>query len=229
MEVFRGIRLIHADCMEVMRRMKDKEFDLAIVDPPYFDGPNKLGYYGTQVSSKGVKRPFYCAKHWTVPGEDYFRELERVSSRQIVWGCNYFPYRFGCGRIVWDKVNGKSSFSDCEIAYCSSIDTVRMFRFMWNGMCQGKSVKEGYIQQGNKQLNEVRIHPTQKPVALYKWILSNYANPGDKILDTHLGSGSICIACDDLGFEMTGIELDQDYYRSARQRLINHQAQQKLF
>jgi len=145
-----------------------------------------------------VKRPFYQAKHWSVPGDDYFQELVRISCRQIIWGCNYFQYPFGSGRIVWDKVNGNSSFSDCEIAYCSSIDTVRMFRFMWNGMCQGKSINEGYIQQGNKRLNEKRIHPTQKPVALYKWLLSNYANAGDTILDTHLGSGSICIACDEL-------------------------------
>ncbi len=221
--------LINADCMEVMREMPDKAFDLAIVDPPYFDGPNKLGYYGTSVSSKGVKRPFYQAKHWSVPGEDYFQELTRVSSRQIIWGCNYFQYPFGSGRIVWDKVNGNSSFSDCEIAYCSSIDTVRMFRFMRNGMCQGKSINAGHIQQGNKQLNEKRIHPTQKPAALYKWLLSNYANAGDTILDTHLGSGSICIACDDLGFEMTGIELDRDYYYEACKRLINHRLQQRLF
>lgn len=228
-ETFGRITLYNADCMDVMREMPDNAFDLAIVDPPYFDGPDKLGYYGTSVSSKGVKRPFYQAKHWNVPGEDYFRELMRVSVHQIIWGCNYFQYPFGSGRIIWDKVNGNSSFSDCEIAYCSSIDTVRMFRFMWNGMCQGKSINEGHIQQGNKLLNEKRIHPTQKPVALYKWLLGNYAKPGDKILDTHLGSGSICIACDDLGFEMTGIELDPDYYQAARKRLINHQAQQKLF
>lgn len=156
-------------------------------------------------------------------------ELQRVSKNQIIWGCNYFCYPFGPGRIVWDKVNGKSSFLDCEIAYCSLIDTVRLFAFMWNGMCQGKSISEGRIQQGNKMLNERRIHPTQKPVALYKWLLSNYAEPGDKILDTHLGSGSICIACDDLGFEMTGIELDKDYYEGTKRRLQWHQAQHKLF
>lgn len=98
--------------------------------------------------------------------------------------------------------------------------------YAWTSFDKNAKIKQCHR---TSVLNEKRIHPTQKPVALYKWILSNYANPGDKILDTHLGSGSICIACDDLGFEMTGIELDQDYYRSARQRLINHQAQQKLF
>lgn len=228
-ETFGRITLYNADCMDVMREMPDKAFDLAIVDPPYFDGPDKLGYYGTSVSSIGVKRSPYQSKHWSVPGEDYFRELMRVSVRQIIWGCNYFQYPFGSGRIIWDKVNGNNSFSDCEIAYCSSINTVRMFRFMWRGMCQGKSINEGHIQLGNKLLNEKRIHPTQKPVALYKWLLGNYAKPGYKILDTHLGSGSICIACDDLGFDMTGIELDQDYYQAAKKRIINHQAQQKLF
>ena len=122
---------------------------------------------------------------------------------------------------------------DCEIAYNSINNRTDIVYYMWAGMFQGiycgKDVRKAIIQQGNKRLNEVRIHPTQKPVALYKWILSNYANPGDKILDTHLGSGSICIACDNLGFEMTGIELDTDYYEAAKKRLINHQSQQKLF
>lgn len=229
MDKLGNITLYNDDCMNLLREFPDRLFDLAIVDPPYFDGPEKLGYYGTTKSSIGVKRPTYEAKHWTVPDKNYFMELRRVSKNQIIWGCNYFCYPFGPGRIVWDKVNGKSSFSDCEIAYCSLIDTVRLFAFMWNGMCQGKSISEGRIQQGNKMLNERRIHPTQKPVALYKWLLSNYAEPGDKILDTHLGSGSICIACDDLGFEMTGIELDKDYYEGAKRRLQWHQAQHKLF
>lgn len=212
-----------------MRDIPDKAFDLAIVDPPYFDGPQKLGYYGTTKSSIGVKRPAYDAKHWEVPNNDYFNELFRVSKEQIIWGCNYYKFIFGPGRIIWDKVNGRSSFSDAEIAYCSLINSVRIFPYMWNGMCQGAPIKEGRKQQGNKSLNEKRIHPTQKPVALYKWLLSHYAKPGDKILDTHLGSGSICIACHDLGFEMTGIELDQDYYEAAKKRIMAHQMQQKLF
>jgi site-specific DNA-methyltransferase (adenine-specific) len=228
-EQFGNITLYNADCMDILRELPDKQFDLAIVDPPYFDGPNKLGYYGTSKSSKGVKRPFYKAKHWTVPGNDYFEELMRVSKHQIIWGCNYYQFPFGSGRIVWDKVNGRSSFSDCEIAYCSMIDTVRMFSFMWNGMCQGKSASEGRIQQGNKALNEVRIHPTQKPVVLYKWLLANYAKPGDRILDTHGGSMSSAIAAHDMGFEMTIIEKDPEYYTTARRRLQWHQAQQKLF
>ena len=113
----------------------------------------------------------------------------------IVWGCNYFDYQFATGRIVWDKCNGNSSFSDCEIAATNLFSSVRMFRYMWSGMMQGKSITEGDTMQGNKSLNEKRIHPTQKPVALYDWIFKNYAEPGQKILDTHLGSGSSRIAC----------------------------------
>ena len=145
MDKLGNITLYNADCMNLLREFPDRSFDLAIVDPPYFDAPDKLGYYGTTKSSIGVKRPAYEAKHWTVPDKNYFMELRRVSKNQIIWGCNYFCYPFGPGRIVWDKVNGKSSFSDCEIAYCSLIDTVRLFAFMWNGMClspKGASSKE---------------------------------------------------------------------------------------
>lgn len=195
MDKLGNITLYNADCMDIMRDMPDKAFDLAIVDPPYFDAPNKLGYYGTTKSTIGVKRPAYQVKHWAVPSNDYFNELIRVSREQIIWGCNYYQFIFDPGRIIWDKVNGNSSFSDAEIAYCSLFNTVRIFPYMWNGMCQGLSIKEGRKQQGNKLLKEKRIRPTQKPVALYKWLLSHYAKPGDKILDTHLGSGSICIAC----------------------------------
>ncbi len=215
--------------MNILRELPDGAYDLAVVDPPYFDRPDKLGYYGARISNVGVRRPSYEAKHWAVPDASYFKELKRVSKNQIVWGCNYYDYRFGAGRIVWDKVNGTSSFSDCEIAYCSLIDTVRMFRFMWNGMCQGKSISEGHIQQGNKKLNERRIRPTQKLVALYKWLLSNYANPGYRILDTHGGSMSIALACHDMDYELTLIEKDSDYFNAGRQRLLDYQRQQKLF
>ena len=128
--------------MEYMKSVPDKFFELAVVDPPYFDGPNKLGYYGKEISSFGIKRPAYKVKHWGIPLKRFFEELFRVSKEQIVWGVNYYPYGiFSSGRIVWNKVNGKSSFSDCEIAFCSMIDTVRMFTYMWNGMCQGKIIE----------------------------------------------------------------------------------------
>ncbi len=171
----------------------------------------------------------YEKKHWTIPGPDYFRELFRVSKQQIIWGCNYFLFPFGPGRIVWDKVNPGSSFSDCELAYCSMIETVRKFTFMWNGMLQGKSIAEGHIMQGNKKRNEKRIHPTQKPVALYKWLLSKFAKPGDIILDTHFGSGSHGIACHDLGFELVAVDIDADCTARAAQRIKAHQAQTSLF
>lgn len=207
------------DCMEYMKSVPDKFFELAVVDPPYFDGPNKLGYYGKEISSFGIKRPAYKVKHWGIPLKRFFEELFRVSKEQIVWVVNYYPYGiFSSGRIVWNKVNGKSSFSDCEIAFCSMIDTVRMFTYMWNGMCQGKSLKEGHLQQGDKRKNEKRIHPTQKPVALYAWLLQNYANPGDKILDTHLGSGSSRIAAYKMGFDFYGTEIDKEYFDAQEKR-----------
>ena len=186
--------------MDVMKRYPDNYFDLAIVDPPYFSGPEKRKFYGRKVSPIGVSRLYGETSEWQIPNGDYFDELFRVSKNQIIWGVNYFNYSFGPGRIVWDKVNGQSSFSDCEIAYCSLHDSTRLFRYMWNGMMQGKSISEGHIQQGNKALNEVRIHPTQKPINLYLWLLQNYAKAGDKILDTHVGSASSLIACQELGF-----------------------------
>ena len=164
-----------------------------------------------------------------MPDSEYFRELERVSRYYIVWGCNYFDWNFASGRIVWDKCNGASTFSDCELAATNLFSSVRLFPFMWNGMCQGKSIKEGRVMQGNKKLNEKRIHPTQKPVALYVWLLTQYAKEGWKILDTHLGSGSNAIACEQLGYSLLGIELDQHYYDAARKRIIDYQNEPNLF
>lgn len=217
------------DCMKGMKQIPDKYFDLAIVDPPYFSGPEKREYYGRKKSPIGVQRHYKPSENWEVPNEDYFNELARVSKNQIIWGCNYFNYPFKPGRIIWDKVNGDSSFSDAEIAYCSIHESVRMFQYMWNGMLQGKSIAEGSIQQGNKTKNEIRIHPTQKPVALYKWLLKHYAKPSNKILDTHVGSASSLIACYDLGFEYLGFELDEGYYKQAMERLEKHKAQLNLF
>lgn len=215
-------QLYNLDCMEGMETFPDKYFELAIVDPPYFSGPERRGYYGRKVSPIGVKRTYEKSMHWAVPGKAYFDELIRVSKNQIIWGVNYFDYPFAPGRIIWDKCNGKSSFSDCEIAFCSLHDSVRLFRYMWNGMMQGKSIEEGYIQQGNKKLNEKRIHPTQKPVLLYEWLLTTYAKQGDKILDTHAGSASSLIACEELGYDYIGFELDPKYCRLARERMKSY-------
>lgn len=229
-KIFELNKLYNMDCMEGMKQIPDKYFELAIVDPPYFDGPNKRKYYGRTVNKLNIKRKQYnVIEDWNVPDEEYFKELLRVSKNQIVWGSNYFDYYLGPGLIIWDKVNGKSSFSDCEVAYCSMHDSTRMFRYMWNGMMQGKSISEGHLMQGDKSKNEVRIHPTQKPVNLYKWILMNYAKKGDKILDTHVGSASSLIACHDMGFEFLGCEKDKGIFELARNRLDSVMAQISMF
>ena len=228
MKQYHSITLHEGDCMDVLRGLPDKSFDLAIVDPPYYSGPERRQFYGKRVSDIGVHRLYAKSEKWLVPSAEYFEELQRVAKFYIVWGCNYFDYIFAHGRIVWDKCNGKSSFSDCEIAATNLIESVRLFPFMWNGMCQGKSMSEGRVMQGNKALNEKRIHPTQKPVALYAWLLKTFAQKGWTVLDTHLGSGSSAIACYELGHPMVGIEIDHNYYKAAERRLIDYQRQLKL-
>lgn len=212
-----------------MQTLPDKAFDLAVVDPPYFSGPERRGYYDERISRIGVHRDYPISPEWQIPRTEYFAELQRVSRQYIVWGCNYFDFVFAHGRIVWDKCNQASSYSDCEIAATNCHESVRLFRYMWNGMLQGKSVSEGHIMQGNKKLNEIRIHPTQKPVALYTWIFGRYAQPGCKILDTHLGSGSSRIAAYDAGLDFVGCEIDPDYFAAQEARYQAHVAQMSLF
>lgn len=216
------------DCMEGMKQYPDKYFDLAIVDPPYFSGPEKRLFYGAKVSSIGVQRFYTPSGHWTVPTTEYFEELERVAKKYVVWGCNYFNHHaFHSGRIVWDKVNDSSDYSHCELAATNLFNHTRIFRYMWNGMMQG-STADGRIMEGDKSKNEKRIHPTQKPVQLYKWILTRYATPGIKILDTHLGSGSSRIAAYDLRFEFVGFEIDSNYFEAQEKRFSQHKSQLKL-
>lgn len=208
------------DCLEAMREMDDNAFELAIVDPPY-----GIGEDGEKNHSREKCAPptMYAAKSWDAepPDSEYFKELRRVSKNQIVWGANHFisrlPFDSSCW-VVWDKQNGLNDFADCELAWSSFPSAVRRFSFRWAGMLQG--------DMANK---EQRLHPTQKPVALYKWLLQNYAKPGDKILDTHLGSGSSRIACYDLGFDFTGYELDADYFQAQEERFARHTAQERLF
>lgn len=220
--------------MAGLEDIPDGYFDIAFSDPPYFEGPNKSGYYGKGFSKLNVKRAknYTHLNTWQVPTSEYFKELKRVSKNQIIWGANHFAGLFdssGSCWIVWDKVNGDSTFADAELAYTSFPGAVRMVKFMWDGMRQGKGLSEGHIMQGNKELNEKRIHTTQKPVALYKWLLSKFANPGDKILDTHAGSCSSVIACIDMGFDYLAYELDSEMYRKATERVSNFQAQLKIF
>lgn len=217
------------DCLPAMRGYPDKHFDLAVVDPPYFSGPERRKYYGSEVSTQKVKRrEYHVAEAWQVPGAEYFKELERISKRYIVWGCNYYDYVFSPGRIVWDKCNGTSTFSDCELAATNCHDSVRLFRYMWNGMMQGKSMEEGHIMRGNKAENEVRIHSTQKPLDLYRWIFSRYAKPGDRILDTHVGSGTSRRAAYDFGLDFVGYEIDKVYFDLQEEAFEAHTAQIRI-
>jgi len=166
------------------------------------------------------------------PSVEYFEQLFRVSKNQIVFGANHFieniPNANSSGWIVWNKVNGNSDFSDCELAWTSFNKGVRKFDFMWNGMLQG-SEANGLISEGNKSKCEKRIHPTQKPKHLYKWILNNYATKGDLILDTHLGSGSSRLACWELGFNFVGFEIDKEYYEKQEKRFNDFKSQLRLF
>jgi site-specific DNA-methyltransferase (adenine-specific) len=194
------------DCMKLMATLPDKSIDLAIVDPPYFKGPNYSSFFGSKSPYRSEGR-YPKLEHWNIPGDEYYNELLRVSKNQIIFGINYFNFpSVPPGRIVWDKKNDKSTFSNGEIASCSLIKSVRFFRYMWRG----------FIREGKR---EKIIHPTQKPVALYKWLLSNYAKPGMRILDTHLGSGSIAIACNELGYSLTASEIDKNYFNAACKRI----------
>jgi len=226
------------DCMEAMEGMKDNEFDLAIVDPPYSIGASKPTKKPNFVKQKNGKFLYvnsnkYKQKNWDdkPPSKVYFEELKRVSKKQIIWGGNYFGLKGG--GLIWDKLNGSSDQSDCEIAHISFSKRVDRVYYLWQGMFQGlncsKDINKALIQIGNKQLNEVRIHPTQKPIKLYKWLLTNYAKQGDKILDTHLGSGSSRIACYDLGFDFVGYELDKEYFEAQEKRFERHINQQGMF
>ena len=206
------INLHNGDNMPAMREMPDNAYSLSITDPPYGIGMDR-----TIGSDKCGRMTKYAKKDWdsAPPDADYFRELVRVSTNQIIWGANYYPQhlRPSMGWVFWDK-EASADFSDGELAYTSFDRALRKFTFAWMGM-----------RQGDMKNKEVRIHSTQKPVALYKWLLSNYAKPGDTILDTHCGSGSIAIACWDAGYDLDAWELDPDYYAGAVARLDKHKRQ----
>ena len=232
------IELHNVDCMEFLKGQPDKFYDLCIVDPPYGIGEHGGKDRGESVRQKNgtvlrVRHAGHADKGWDnePPSAEYIAELQRVSMNQILWGANHYSDRLpfaSSAWLIWDKVNGSNDFADVEMAWTSFGSAARLFPFMWNGMCQG-SPEDGRKQQGNKALNERRIHPTQKPVALYRWLLKNYAKPGQKILDTHGGSMSIAIACDIEGYDLTLCELDPDYFAAGKKRLEQHQAQPRLF
>jgi len=212
------IKIIHGDCMEYMATLKDKEYDLAICDPPYFDGPQKPGYYkGTKQRSE-VGQYKSLEKSWRPLNAKGFKEIKRVSKNQIIWGINYFNVKAPGGRIVWIKGEMGSPFSMADIAYQSFYRRIDVFKYTWSGYWQ---------EAGQKR--EVRIHPTQKPVALYQWLLKNYAKPGQRILDTHLGSGSSAIAAHYFGCDFVGCEIDVDYFNAAKERFDRETRQVAMF
>lgn len=201
------IDLKNIDCLEAMKQMDDNQFDLAIVDPPYG--------LGKSVVNSGGRFKRYENKNgnWDleIPSKEYFEQLFRVSQNQIIWGGNYFPLPPHKCFIVWDKKQPQGvSFAMAELAWVSFDKVAKIFR---------------HRTQGQEQ----RFHPTQKPVKLYEWILDNYANEGEKILDTHLGSGSIALACHNRGFDLTGFEIDKEYFDNAVERLRVHQSQLTMF
>ena len=222
------INILHGDCMDLMAGKPDNYYDLAIVDPPYGIGVSNHDTFGNKkivaknsFLKKPIKPKLYKKSNWdnNIPDKYYFNELKRVSKNQIIWGINYFN---DCGlnntgRLFWDKI-GTGNYSRGELAYLSFVNRIEYYQFRWCGM----------LKQNNGD-NDNRFHPTQKPVALYKWLLKNYAKEGDKILDTHGGSMSSAIACHDMKFDLDIIELDKDYYKAGLKRYTNHIKQLQLF
>lgn len=226
------MNIVHlCDCMDHMKTLPDKHYDLAICDPPYGIGLDmmKNGAHG----KKQKKKDYPCLhkmKSWNdnSPTAEYFEEVQRITKEQIIWGCNYYAQHISAvGRIYHDKQTGyeetKINFSHGDLASCSLQKRITIFRYRWSGNKQGDT-----INWDNKGI-DARIHPTQKPVALYKWLLQNYAKPGQTIFDSHVGSGSIRIACHDMGFSFEGCELDPDYWKAQEERFQAHIKQDELF
>jgi site-specific DNA-methyltransferase (adenine-specific) len=209
---------LNIDCMDKDKGMPsypDKHFELAIVDPPYGIGNFVMASGTHKVNSRNYKKGLDWNEN--TPDQKYFDELERVSVRRIIWGANYYNCFNPGGALVWNKQTGHPNISVCEIASLSFQKKVDYVEIPW---------ASGFLRE---VLEDQTIHPCQKPKKLYKWLLTKYAKPGDKILDTHVGSASSIIACIDLGFDVTGFELDADYYRAASKRISDFMAQTKLF
>ncbi len=224
--------VLNMDCMEGMAQFPDKFFDLAICDIPYGINVGKMAFLqemkttvkqknGTRLNGNKAKKP-YELSDWDArpPTQDYFNELRRVSKEQIIFGIEYTNWQgVGSGRIKWNKgVAEGLSFKRFEVAYCSMIEDEIELPLLWAGMCQAKSLKEPMTQQGNKRLNEKRIHPCHKPVLLYQKLLQDYGFTGRKLLDTHLGSGSFRIAAYKMGFDFWAFELNTKHYNDQEER-----------
>jgi len=224
--------------MEGMAQFPDKYFDLAIVDPPYGINITKNGNigFGNCYDHRNGKKINAQRREWTKkdwdnksPNIEYFNQLLRISKEQIIWGINYYNGlvdKFSSGRIIWEK--NPSLKNRYELAGISLIKNIVLFQFFWDGILQGKSSNEGYLRQGNIKLYEKRIHPTQKPIALYKWLLKNYAKPEFKIIDTHAGSCSSVIAFLEFGCQWIAFEIDKDYYEAASKRIDIYKRQLKI-
>ena len=222
-------KVFNCDNMEYMKTIPNKWFELAIVDPPYGIGEDggKVESRNVPAFGKGkVKVKEYTKKNWDnyAPGEDYFLQLQRISKNQIIFGANHFiekiPNSNSSCWIVWDKDNGNNDFADCELAWTSFKTAVRKIKFKWHGMLQ---------EHMNASTKEKRIHPTQKPVGLYLWLLEKYAKDGDKIFDSHLGSGSSRIAALEYCFDFYGCELDKEYFDLQEKRFSDEVEKRKLF
>lgn len=216
-----NIEYIKGDCIEVMSRYPDNYFDIAIVDPPY--GINADQRRGDTGRNGHIKQKDYHVGNWDagIPESKYFEELRRVSKEQIIWGGNYFLDYLGATScfLVWDKDNGDNLYADCELAWCSFSTAVRKVKFKWHGFLQG--------DMSNK---ENRIHPTQKPMKLYRWIYDTYCQKDWRVLDTHLGSGSNAIAAHYFGIkEFVGVEIDSVYYEQSVARFKNETIQKALW
>lgn len=213
------MQLYNDDCLNVMRLMADKSVDLILTDPPY--GIGEAAGKNKSRDNIAVAKD-YGNLDWdnSIPGAEYFSEIMRVSRHQVIFGGNYFIEHLKNSPcwIVWDKDNGENDFADCELAWCSFSSAVRRLKYRWNGM----------LQQDMRN-KEIRVHPTQKPVRLFEWILEKYAEPGWKIMDPFLGSGSTAIAANRLGFDFIGVEREQAYFEAALERIPRETAQLALF
>lgn len=228
------IQLHNADCLEALKGMKDNEFDLAIVDPPYGTTKGMKGIRGKKGGINNIPRNSRRADNAHLydtntayenvkPSDQYFKELQRVSKNQVIWGGAYFPILWkepSRGFIFWDKQQMSRLHADGEMAWTSFDRNAKCFSYCWTGARGGNTLKSKLCQA---------IHPTQKPLALYTWTLENYAKTGDRILDTHLGGGAIAVACDLLGFDLVAYEISPVYYQRACERLEDHQSQLTLF
>jgi site-specific DNA-methyltransferase (adenine-specific) len=235
--------VFNADCIEIMKTYPDKHFDWAICDVPYGIDLGNMAFLkemktavrqknGTKINGNRKKKP-YTQKDWDKqpPPQAYFDELRRISKEQIIFGADYAKWeRMGKGRIKWDKGFSEDvSFNRFEYAYCSSIDYEMTLPLLWAGMCQAKSLSEPMTQQGNKQLNEPRIHPCHKPIMLYDLIFKTFGIRNMKVIDTHLGGGSIRITADKFNCDFTGIEIDKEYFEQADLRFRRFKSQLTIF